>query len=180
MNNIILYIAKPNEEIKYYFTSVLEAYNLKKIESNYFSLSVDDIDSAIESISAASQEFYLDVSCYIEEIELPIEYKDYIYLFLKEKQNGIYRLKDIIEDAVLKNDVTFKNEIKKYFSHKLSNEVIETALVFIETGNSIKASKELYIHRNTLNYRLDTVKKITSLDLKNFIDQFAFYGLFKS
>ena len=178
MDKILLFFSKPSEETKYYISNVLDPVKFEKINSNLFLLEVNDIEIAEEAIKAASQEFYIDVSCYIVEANIPEKLYVYISKFLKEKQNGVFRLSDIIEDNVLKNNEEFKNEFKKYFSSKLSNEVIDTALAFIRIGNSIAASKELFIHRNTLNYRIETVKKVTSLDLKYFKDQLAFYGLF--
>ena len=178
MNNILLYFANPSEENKYYITNALDPIKFDCINSNLFSVVIDDIDIACEAIKAASQEFYIDVACYIVDVNIPEHLYKYISNYLKEKQNGVFRLVDIMCDYVLKNDISFKGDFKKYFSSKLSIEVIDTAMEFILIGNSIKASKELFIHRNTLNYRIETVKRITSLDLKQFKDQFAFYGLF--
>ncbi len=178
MNNILLYFAKPSEENKYYITNALDPIKFDEINSNLFCALIDDIDIASEAIKAASQEFYIDVACYIVDVNIPEHLYKYISSFLKEKQNGVYRLVDIIDEHILKCDNVFKNDFKKYFQSKLSNEVIDTAIEFILIGNSIKASKELFIHRNTLNYRIETVKRITSLDLKQFKDQLAFYGLF--
>lgn len=178
MNNLYLYFAKPSEETKYYITNVLNPIKFEMINSNLFSVVVDDIEIASEAINAASQEFYIDVVCYISYIDVPLSLHPFISDYLKSKRNGVFSLVDVIEYYVLTNNTPFKDEIKKYFSSKLSKEVIDTGLVFIKLGNSIAASKELYIHRNTLNYRIETIKKITSLDLKYFKDQLAFYGLF--
>ena len=178
MNNLLLYFAKPSEEAKYYISNVLNPVKFEQIDSNLFMLALDDIEIASEAIKAASQEFYIDIAAYIVEAYLPNKFYSYISLYLKEKQNGVFNLADIIEDNVLKNNVSFKTDFKNYFSSKLSKEVIDTAITFIKTGNSIKASKELFIHRNTLNYRIEAIKKVTSLDIKYFKDQLAFYGLF--
>ena len=37
-----------------------------------------------------------------------------------------------------------------------------------------KSSRQLYIHRNTLVYRLDKIQKITGLDLRVFDDAITF------
>ena len=52
---------------------------------------------------------------------------------------------------------------------KLDNEMIRTIEVFFRCGlNLSDAAKALYIHRNTLIYRLDKIEKYTAYDIRNF------------
>lgn len=54
-----------------------------------------------------------------------------------------------------------------------SLELIETMQTYIEENGDInKIANKLNIHRNTLNYRLDRIKKLTGKDPKNLIDLF--------
>ena len=54
-------------------------------------------------------------------------------------------------------------------------ELARTADVFLETGlNSAETARQLIIHRNTLNYRLEKIQKLSGLDLKTFSDAAAF------
>lgn len=49
--------------------------------------------------------------------------------------------------------------------------MIRTMEVFFKCGlNLSEASKELYIHRNTLIYRLDKIQKYTNYDIREFND----------
>lgn len=53
----------------------------------------------------------------------------------------------------------------------ISDELYQTLEVFFaENLNMSEAAKKLYIHRNTLQYRLDKVKLQTGLDVKTFTD----------
>ena len=57
----------------------------------------------------------------------------------------------------------------------LSDEMMETVRVFFRNDlNLTAASRQLFIHRNTLNYRLDKIKKETGLDLRSFEDAVIF------
>ena len=57
----------------------------------------------------------------------------------------------------------------------LSDEMLETVRVFFRNDlNLTAASKQLFIHRNTLNYRLDKIKKDFGLDLRVFHDAVIF------
>ena len=53
--------------------------------------------------------------------------------------------------------------------------MMETVSVFFRNDlNLTAASKQLFIHRNTLNYRLDKIRKDTGLDLRHFQDAVVF------
>ena len=58
----------------------------------------------------------------------------------------------------------------------LDKNLLETGISFIENDlNITKTSNTLFLHRNTLIYRLDKIKEVLFLDLKNFKDAFIFY-----
>lgn len=73
---------------------------------------------------------------------------------------------------------------KEYLSSFLSEEVkallsdreIEvTADGFFESNlNLSEASRKLYIHRNTITYRLDKIERVTGLDIRKFSDAVSF------
>lgn len=57
-------------------------------------------------------------------------------------------------------------------------EIISTIKIFFDNNLNIsQASKNGFMHRNTLTYRLDKVKKHTGLNLKNFDDAIIFANL---
>ncbi len=58
---------------------------------------------------------------------------------------------------------------KKGSIEELDQEIIFTILKFFENNlNVSETSRQLYVHRNTLVYRLDKIQKITGLDLRIF------------
>lgn len=57
----------------------------------------------------------------------------------------------------------------------LDAETLYTIQKFFENNlNVSETSRQLYVHRNTLVYRLDKIQKITGLDLRNFDDAIIF------
>ena len=53
--------------------------------------------------------------------------------------------------------------------------MLDTVRVFFRSDlNLTAASRQLFIHRNTLNYRLDKIKKAFGLDLRTFQDAVVF------
>ena len=54
---------------------------------------------------------------------------------------------------------------------QFDEETLTTVNKFFENNlNVSETSRQLYIHRNTLVYRLDKLQKMTGLDLRNFDD----------
>ena len=105
---------------------------------------------------------YYEDTCY--KIQLAIKYNIIESIFDSDKLilEGII---DSVSDK-MKQDIydKFKNGIAK-----LDNEMIRTMEVFFKCGLNIsEAAKELYIHRNTLIYRLDKIQKYTNYDIRNF------------
>ncbi len=58
---------------------------------------------------------------------------------------------------------------------QLDSETLKTIQKFFENNlNGSETSRQLFVHRNTLVYRLDKVQKITNLDLRSFDDAVLF------
>lgn len=70
----------------------------------------------------------------------------------------------------------FLNEVFRDGSFEtLDSETMSTIQKFFENNlNVSETSRQLYIHRNTLVYRLDKIQKITGLDLRMFDDAIVF------
>ena len=69
--------------------------------------------------------------------------------------------------------------LKEVFRHgsieNLDQEILFTIQRFFENNLNIsETSRKLFIHRNTLVYRLDKIKKLTALDLREFDDAIVF------
>lgn len=91
----------------------------------------------------------------------------------------VYGERDLIfENLVDSIDEDLKNRMYEDFGSgfsKLDREMIKTIETFFKCGLNISdASKELYVHRNTLIYRLDKIQKCTSYDIRNFNEAVIF------
>lgn len=94
---------------------------------------------------------------------------------------GIYAFKDMLCERIISqipadrassllNDIFSKDTEKM-----LDDEIIKTAEAMFENNLNISdSSKELYIHRNTLIYRLDKIQRITGLDIRKFKEAAVF------
>lgn len=69
------------------------------------------------------------------------------------------------------SQIIFNDDAKKL----LNDEMINTINTFFENNlNLSETARQLYIHRNTLVYRLDKIQKTLGLDLRNFHDAVTF------
>lgn len=81
----------------------------------------------------------------------------------------IYNSEKKVLDDFLRETVS-----KKTFE-LLDDEIIKTVLSFFTNNLNIsETARQMYLHRNTLVYRIEKVLKLTGLDLRNFDDAVSF------
>lgn len=110
------------------------------------------------------------------------EYKLMLANKYKVSESVINEKKLILEGIIDSVSEEKKERIYHIFNggfSKLDNEMIRTIEVFFRCGlNLSDAAKELYIHRNTLIYRLDKIEKYTAYDIRNFNSAVLFKVVF--
>lgn len=68
-----------------------------------------------------------------------------------------------------------KEVFKKGSIESLDQETLFTIQKFFDNNlNVSETSRKLFVHRNTLVYRLEKIKKLTGLDLREFDDAIVF------
>src|SRR6185369_16030168 len=90
------------------------------------------------------------------------------------EQKNMYHIDDLGMIATLAggNKKWQDNFVRRLLMKLLAEEyLLETVEVFFDKNMSLtQTSKQLNIHRNTLLYRLDKIKKVTGLDPRKFND----------
>lgn len=148
----------------------------------------EDINEHVSSISetinlSLYEKCYISY-CRIEEYELLNRlYKENVYKINLAKKynvpNMIFDHNSLLFEEVMDNlnqDIKEKilNNFNESFS-KLDEDMIKTIEVFFNADlNLSEASKGLYVHRNTLIYRLDKIQKYTGYDIRKFNDAALF------
>lgn len=78
----------------------------------------------------------------------------------------VMELSDLLILSGLHQDNRLMDEARRVFE-KVNPDVLETARVYLLAGSNAKlAAQELYLHRNTFNYRLNKFREITKIDLR--------------
>ncbi|MCF7927391.1 MAG: helix-turn-helix domain-containing protein [Candidatus Izimaplasma sp.] len=99
---------------------------------------------------------------------------------LNELPAGFYTFEDIIPYVVLNKKGQLKKKIKHYIEQHSNKEVIHTVRKFIDNNmNSSESAKKLFMHRNTLNYRIDNFIEATHINVKTFKGANAMYMLYE-
>jgi sugar diacid utilization regulator len=95
----------------------------------------------------------------------------------------IYTENSLLLEKIIENvDEKEINRVYKQYNEvfsKLDDGLIKTIEIFFSEGLKISESADkLYIHRNTLFYRIDKIKKIVNYDISNFNEAIEFKILF--
>ncbi|MBN2878849.1 MAG: helix-turn-helix domain-containing protein [Clostridia bacterium] len=96
---------------------------------------------------------------------------------MQQSKSSIFMFHKLLLERFLQNiqrdtrkefyDLAYSESLKKI----LNEEMLTTVLTFFENNlNLSEAARRLFIHRNTLIYRLEKIQKSTGLDLRNFDD----------
>jgi len=154
-------------------------YSFNDEISNIFG---DELRDLILSELIIEVELGISKSHFPKEIKLAyFEAKSSLELGLKyELVSGFYRYDNMMIYRIISNlksiDIDNMNEkIVEARIELLENHDIKTANVFLENNLNIsEAARKLFIHRNTLIYRLEKINKITGYDLRVFKDAMEF------
>ncbi len=178
MQHIYIIQDKTNSDFIYYLKSNDYVKNFKEKET-YISLSFDDelLPDFIDLLNSLSNDLFLPYKAISSPFEIPDNILQILIEYLKNLPQNTYTIGEILINQIKKN-LSIDSYIKNYFLSSINQEMVESALTYIETSSIYETSKKLYIHRNTLNYRFDTIYKKTGLNIRNMIDAFVFFILF--
>ncbi len=135
-----------------------------------FTIALGEPVSRIENISRSYEQAMRAL-----KIGLAFYPKEHIYKY----SSMIFArlMAEIPKDKALKyHALLFSNENEKLFNR----EMLETITTFLDNNlNIADTARHLYIHRNTLIYRLEKVQAQTGLDLRRFNDALIFKLLYE-
>ncbi|MGL4797168.1 MAG: helix-turn-helix domain-containing protein [Paraclostridium sp.] len=121
-----------------------------------------------------------------EELDFKVKLSNRLkkYIFIENSDRKYFDIYDLalynIIDYVGCNDI-----YGKLFDYtlidKVDSLVLEAGIAFIENGFNIsKTSSSIYLHRNTLIYRLDKIKDALGIDIRNFNEAVVYYVIVKN
>lgn len=183
---IHLYHPSMPDDLLLVFEELSERIHIEQREESHLTLLDEDYYNE-EPIDL--EELYLLLTADFEEpftmfLE-PYQASDFplterIVRFLPQLPWGLYEFEDIIAYAVLRQNEALKQAIQSFILERTNADVIHTVREFIHNNmNSSVSAKKLYMHRNTLNYRIDNFIEATCINVKTFHGANAIYLLYK-
>lgn len=158
--------------------NVIDEQLLVFLDDLYYENDVLDYEGLYQLIR---DDFSVDLTILIEpytEDELPVS--DECTLHLRQMKSGIYAYEEVLLEALLTRDVTVIRKLKAFIKDSLHQEVIHSVRAFIDHNmNSSVTAKSLFMHRNTLNYRIDQFVSATHIEVKRFIGAMVIYLLYR-
>ncbi|OCA80933.1 CdaR family transcriptional regulator [Pseudobacillus wudalianchiensis] len=105
----------------------------------------------------------------------------------KKSASGVYAFDDwtILLNALIQEikpafAETLADYVEKLLSHSNAPVLVESFLVYCEQGlNVSRAARKLFVHRNTLLYRLNQLNEILSIDTQSFEQSMLLYMALK-
>lgn len=190
----LIYQKNLNEEIlNQVFKSLYEDINIINYKGNYI-LNTNDLN-LIDKYTPQIIETESYTKTYIinlgkinnkKEFDFKIDLSNRLkkYIFIENSNRKYFN----IYDLNLYNLIDLIGKDKSYpilFDYNLIDKidklVLEAGIAFIENGFNIsKTSNNIYLHRNTLIYRLEKIKDILGMDIRNFNEACIYYLIVKN
>lgn len=134
-----------------------------------------------EIIQSLNEDFYITALLFESgELYKEIDKNEYMN-HIKESRNLLFEINNlyITEADLIKNkiykDVIVRNILKDFHNDYEMKKVVK---VYLECNMNIsKAANELFMHRNTLMYKIDKFVEITGYDIRKFHNAFVIYHI---
>lgn len=179
---IYLYLKNPNVGDIVSFLATYEQFSVKAYDDHFLEIITDEpfnLDTLEKARNIIMMELYRDITAFVVPLGFDFKIPD-VLKTLPKLNRGIYTIDALIYEVVMLGEKELISKFKSYYYNRFSPETIETILGFIDQNmNASKTAKALYMHRNTLNYRLDNFINRTEIDVRSFKGALAIYLLFK-
>ena len=188
---ITIHSKNSNKDILSLINESYSDYDIISLEYGKHIIVIGNLDDIEEQVKGLRDSIYsnLYIKCYISysKIKNLKEIKEKIDIIFKNidlavKYNlsaDIYEERSLMLENIVDNiDNKMKENIINNFTYvfnRIDGEMIKTIHMFLKCGlNITDAAKRLYIHRNTLVYRIDKIQKYTGYDIRNFNEAIFF------
>lgn len=134
-------------------------------KNNILKVSVDDLDGFQLSLNSFISMQSIDLLEKSKILVVPYFDDDMFIKYLHYVNSEIMTLFDVFSKNM--NDENIKNDSKKILD-KVGNKNMDTIKAFVLCNmNVIRTSEMLYLHRNSVNYRLNQFMQDTNMDYRD-------------
>lgn len=178
---VMMYHKSPESDTLLAFLSLSETMTFARIDDHFIEIENDFYEEEFDLShirELALQEIYQDLTLLILPLSGLFDSRIAID-FLPKMNFDIYTPESFITEVCITHLEAAKQRLKNYYYNHFGHETMETVLGFIDHDlNATKAAKALFMHRNTLNYRLDHFIEKSEINIRHFNGAFAIKLLF--
>ena len=134
-------------------------------------------------IDTINNDFYTKIKLYESgKLNKPQDFKKIFEIYLQYNINSsrFYTNNGILIIDLANKDLKLLKKLKPLILHKfLHDSQFETLInsLFSNNLNVTKTAQDVFMHRNTINNKIETIEKETGLNIQNFYDALALYLL---
>lgn len=182
INRVYIYQKNISEDLEQAFDNLynqsIVRYNNNVMIIDIYKQNNSKIDYSM-LLSSIISDFNIDTKLiYLNTKVLKFLPEEYILKNISSLKNKAYDITKFLLYLIY-NDIN-KNELKNNLLELLGQEDIDIALAIARNNMNFSVSaKKLYLHRNTLNYRIEKIYEKTNIDIKTFEGLSVFVSLFE-
>ena len=145
-----------------------------KYTDKYIYLEIYDFEDTFSKIGMLLDVLNSDFSTTLTMLIVPIFDEFMLKLLDSISGNGIYNAYQVLNNLLIRNILSVK-DIPNYLAN-IDKETLKIFTIYYETGQNIcLTSRLLYLHRNTLNYKITKLSEDLNMDIRdNLIANFVY------
>lgn len=180
--HIYFYQSEIVENLKDIFEKMDDETEIKLINQSVMKVSVCfDIDDDLIDLNmlhaSITSDFEIDTHMvYLFENNFKYINESFVVDHISKLKNKVYDVIDLL--IHISQNQEKKLHIRRKLIELLGQEYINTILMIAKSNmNNSIAAKKLFLHRNSLNYRIDKIEQMTGIDIKTFRGLMALIGI---
>jgi len=140
-------------------------YEIKYTEK-YIYLEIYDFEESFSKINTVLDIINNDFNTMITLLIVPV-FDDFMLKLLDSTNgNGVFNAYQVLNSMLIKNKIKAE-EIPNYLIN-IDKELLKIFIIYYETGQNIcLTARLLYLHRNTLNYKLTKLSEDLNMDVRD-------------
>lgn len=145
--------------------SINAEYDIRYMEKYTF-LEIYDFEDSFSKLNTILDILNQDFSTSFTILLVP-KFDDFMIKLLDYiNGNGIYNAYQVLTNLLIKNEIK-KDSIPNYLKD-IDKELLNIFIMYYETGlNICLTARLLYLHRNTLNYKLNSISEKLDMDIRD-------------
>lgn len=153
---------------------------VRKLFLNLFEIDVFEDENGIYLIVEDEQLSSIQLLALEENLKIVISHNrdELFYLLLQsnfQSKKAMFHISEFVFYEIMQQNQTVIQALKKIFNRVEQHLIFSAKAYLFNNLNSIQSAKEIYVHRNTFNYRLQQFIEQSGVDIRDYQNSLLFY-----